>query len=62
MTPSEVQKATWTRSQFPHDPVETDDQSQPQTLISFVHRAPETYVLADLMLGTVLLLSGPFLT
>lgn len=31
-------------------------------LISFVHRAPETCVLADLMLGTVLLLSGPFLT
>lgn len=40
--PSEVQKATQTgRQQFPHDPVEIDDQSQPQTLICFVPRAPE---------------------
>lgn len=40
--PSEVQKATQTGSQqFPHDPAETDGQSQPQTLICFVPHAPE---------------------
>lgn len=50
MIPSEVQKVTRTgRQQFPHDPVETDDQSQPQTLICFVPHA-----IANLMLGTAL--------